>query len=742
MKKLLLSIFAIEILFVLAFLITYQINSSEFDKKQFIDIANNYSVKIDRDIFGVPHIDGERDIDAAFGFGYAQTDDDLYHVEMMIKMARGELSDFNFSFSSLSLLYSLITGEEVSIENINTIEGVELDFLIKFLNTEGIVDKKFETIPPQTIDYLQGYADGVNYWAAMHPNKVDQSLYPVTARDFVVGMTFRMPLFYGFDHGIKQILELMQNDNQTEVVIDPNSLSSNKLVAKVKSHFHPAGSNAFAVSKSRSAENLTMLSINSHQPLTGPVAWYEIHLKSNEGLNIMGGTFPGSPFVHVGFNEHLGWGATVNQPDLTDIYELTLNPDNNNQYLLDDNWVDFEVIKQTFKVKLFGPFYIKYPIDMFFSKHGPVLKDDSRAFALRYVGMDDVDHSTSWLRLNKASNFSEWKSALEMQQLASLNLIYADKDDNIFFVHNVKSPIRNADYDWTKVIPGDKSELIWNDFHPFDSIPQILNPQSGYLFSTNQNPFYVTAPEDNLVIEDFPDTMGFQTRTTNRAYRSFELFENLPLISYQELKDIKYDNKFSSNSRQYKFMKEIFEYDFSNNERFKKAQEFLKDWDLGTNSENMHAAFGVCILSPEWLAEIQREQRPDPIQIFKDCVDEFFTNFGKLDIAWSNVNFLKRDEKMVHIQGGPDVLRAIYAPRSEDGILKAVAGDGLYIFVHWNDDKDMISESIHQFGSATMNSYSKHYDDQMSLFANEQLKNTYYSAHDLKNNLESTLKIN
>ena len=54
----------------------------------------------------------------------------------------------------------------------------------------------------------------------------------------------------------------------------------------------------------------------------------------------------------------------------------------------------------------------------------------------------------------------------------------------------------------------------------------------------------------------------------------------------------------------------------------------------------------------------------------------------------------------------------------------------------------MISESIHQFGSATMNSYSKHYDDQMSLFANEQLKNTYHSADDLKNNLESTLIIN
>ena len=119
-----------------------------------------------------------------------------------------------------------------------------------------------------------------------------------------------------------------------------------------------------------------------------------------------------------------------------------------------------------------------------------------------------------------------------------------------------------------------------------------------------------------------------------------------------------------------------------------------------------------------------------------------YKNFGKPDVLWSDVNFLQRDEKLVHIQGGPDVLRAIYAPRSEDGILKAVAGDGLYIFVHWNHDKEMVSESVHQFGSATMNSYSKHYDDQILLFANEQLKNTYYSYPELKNNLESTLKIN
>ena len=80
-----------------------------------------------------------------------------------------------------------------------------------------------------------------------------------------------------------------------------------------------------------------------------------------------------------------------------------------------------------------------------------------------------------------------------MEQLASLNLVYADKEDNIFFVHNVKSPVRDPNYNWMQVVPGNKSDLIWNNFHPFESVPQILNPSSGYIFSTNQNPFFVTA---------------------------------------------------------------------------------------------------------------------------------------------------------------------------------------------------------------------------------------------------------
>ena len=393
---------------------------------------------------------------------------------------------------------------------------------------------------------------------------------------------------------------------------------------------------------------------------------------------------------------------------------------------MDGKWENFKEINQNFKVKLFGPFSINYPIPMHYSKHGPVLKDNNKAYALRFVGMHDVNHSTAWLKMNKSKNLSQWLEALKMQEIASLNLVYADKEDNIYFVHNVKSPIRNSNYDWKKVLPGNDSSLIWTEFHPFENIPQILNPSSGYIFSTNQNPFFVTANEDNLMPENYNPTMGFQTRTTNRAYRAYELLDKDTSISFNEISQYKHDNKFSYNSRQYRFMSEIFNHKFSD-KKLINAQEFLAEWDLGTDSNNLHAAFGVCILSPEWLAEITREPQPDPILTFTNCVDEFYKNFGTLSIKWSEVNFLERGSKLVHIQGGPDVLRAIYAPRSEDGILKAVAGDGLYIHLKWDSNKKQISKSIHQFGSATMNMNSPHYDDQINLFANEELKNTFFN---------------
>ena len=249
MKKIYPIIFILLILFAIFFFYKTSESNKNFDSENFIKTSNDYNYNINRDKYGVPHITGIKDKDAAFGFGFAQTEDDYENIEFVIKMARGELSDFNVSPDSLISLFNLISGSGDIMENISAIDGVELDFLIKFLNTEDTALRLKKTVDPKILMYLKGYADGINYWAALNSNKIDKSLFPVTEDDLLTGMIFRMPLFYGLDYHIDQLVKLMSNENEQLVL--QNELSNNKLVAAIKSHFKPSGSNAFDISKKR-----------------------------------------------------------------------------------------------------------------------------------------------------------------------------------------------------------------------------------------------------------------------------------------------------------------------------------------------------------------------------------------------------------------------------------------------------------------------------------------------------------
>src|SRR5262249_14396209 len=85
------------------------------------------------------------------------------------------------------------------------------------------------------------------------------------------------------------------------------------------------GSNMWAVSPAKSATGHALLFINPHQPFFGPGQWYEGHLRSDEGWNLSGAAFFGSPFPTLGYNDHLAWSHTVNDPDIADVYKETFD---------------------------------------------------------------------------------------------------------------------------------------------------------------------------------------------------------------------------------------------------------------------------------------------------------------------------------------------------------------------------------------------------------------------------------
>jgi acyl-homoserine-lactone acylase len=305
--------------------------------------------------------------------------------------------------------------------------------------------------------------------------------------------------------------------------------------------FNPQGSNAFAMNSVKTTTGESFLAINAHQPNTGPVAFYEAHLQSEQGWNMLGGLFPGGCLIFHGTNENLGWAHTVNYQDKIDIYQLEINPANKNQYKFDGEWLNLEENKAKLKVKGI-PITIGKKI--WWSKYGPALKSDKGVFALRVPALMDIKALEQWYRMNKAKNFSEFYKALSMVSLPMFNITYADRYDTIFYISNGKMPRRNPDtaYHWKSTLPGNTSATLWKEFKPITELPQYINPPSGYLFNTNHSPFLATDTKHNLDKNNFDKTDGWETYHNNRSQRVTEII-NGDKVDYTTFKRIKFDQQ-------------------------------------------------------------------------------------------------------------------------------------------------------------------------------------------------------
>jgi len=409
-------------------------------------VVSRYDVRILRDIWGVPHIFGKTDADAAFGLAYAHAEDDFETIQQSLLAARGELAS--------------VYGRK----------SAPIDYMVHLLRIWDAMEEKYETdLSPEVKAVCEGYAAGLNRYARLHPREVKPGVFPFTGKDIVAGFVQKVPLFFGFDETLK---ELMGPERKRKV----SRKSTTQAFFSFFTHDLPIGSNTFAVGPSRSADGKTRLAVNSHQPWDGPVAWYEAHVHSEEGWDMVGSVFPGAPVILHGHNRNLGWAHTVNRPDLVDVYVLEINPENPYQYRFDGEWRDLEVRTAPIKVKLLGPISWTFKREVLWSIYGPVVRRPHGTYAIRYAGMGDVRQVEQWYRMNKARNLSQWRQAMRTAAIPSFNCGYADREGNIFYVFNALLPIRAEGYDWAQYLPGDTSETLWTEYLPFDKLPQALNP--------------------------------------------------------------------------------------------------------------------------------------------------------------------------------------------------------------------------------------------------------------------------
>lgn len=655
-------------------------------------------VRIVRDSWGVPHVFGERDQDAAFGLAYAHAEDDFPTIQAVLAAARGRLG-------------LLLTGK-VALAN---------DWYTQLVGVEEETDATYGSLPDDVRAVLDAYARGLGYYAYTHPKEIDTRLLPYRGRDIAAGFAHKLPLMLGLDG----VLGVLRSDTPPRLGAPVFPVS-------------PAprtGSNAHALSAARSTDGMARLNVNSHQPWEGPVAWYEAHVHSDEGWDMSGGTFPGAPFILHGHNEHLGWAHTVNAPDLVDVYELARDDAHPGQYRLDGEWRDLETRKGKLVIDT-GLFDLSIPQTFHASVHGPVVVTDHGAFAVRYAGIGRrVRAVEQWFRMNKAASFEAWRAAMRVAGVPMFNTVYADRE-HVFYVYNGLLGRRGPGFDYTKVLPGDRSDVIFQDYLPFDALPQVLDPPSGFVQSCNATPFAATKGEGNPRPADFPPMFGVETQQTNRALRSLALLGTDERLSHEDFLRMKWDRAYDPSSAMFSRVVGPLVQGFSpRTDGERKAIELLRGWDGQADDRSPGAVVAIMtfkILDPGARSSSD-PKLTDPSEALRDVVRFLEAGSGRVDVPLGEVQRLRRGDTDLPLGGGPDVLNAAYTKRV-DGHLVGTQGDSLVMIVEFAKGRTR-SESVQPYGASNRPG-SPHYADQAPLFVTRTLKQTWRDPEQLAQHTE------
>lgn len=283
-----------------------------------------------------------------------------------------------------------------------------------------------------------------------------------------------------------------------------------------------AASNEWVIAGAHTESGKPILANDPHLGLEAPVLWYLVRLVTPD-LTLTGATVPGLPVVLLGQNGHIAWGFTTTGSDVQDLFVETIDPQNPDNYLAPGGARSFETHHETIVVK--GEPDVKLTIRS--TRHGPVVSDVDRdlaalagsgkVMALAFTALDHGDATPeALLRINRASNWQEFKDALELYQAPPQNIVYADTEGNIGFFAAGRVPIRKKG-DGLVPADGASGDYDWDGTIPFEEWPHVYNPPAGFVFNAN----------NAIVSSDSPRFYGADWEEPFRAERVQQFFNTV-----------------------------------------------------------------------------------------------------------------------------------------------------------------------------------------------------------------------
>jgi len=412
---------------------------------------------IARDALGVPHIAAGQAEDAIFLQGYATAQDRLWQMDLLRRLAAGELSEV---FGTVTL---------------------EADRESRGLRMRRIAEEHAGTLPPADRAVFAAYARGVNYFMETHRNALplEFTLLRYDPRPWSIvdsllcGLEMYRSLTTTWREELQKMTMLQGGDPAKVTLLYP---------ARAGTEFQP-GSNAWVVSGKLTVSGKPILANDPHLQWSMPAAWYQVHLKA-PGLDVTGVSLPGVPGVIVGHNQRIAWGVTNLGFDVQDLYIEKIDPQTG-RYVFRGQVEQARSELEWIRVNGARPVELRQWV----TRHGPVaFAENGRHFALRWAAAEPGGFGFPFLDLNRAANWKEFTAALARYPGPSQNFVYADVDGNIGYQAAGMLPIRK-NFDGDVPVDGASGDAEWEGFIPFDQLPAFYNPSRGWIVTANQNPF-------------------------------------------------------------------------------------------------------------------------------------------------------------------------------------------------------------------------------------------------------------
>ncbi|NJL80914.1 MAG: acylase [Richelia sp. SM2_1_7] len=657
------------------------------------------STEILWDTYGIPHIYGQDATSAFRAFGWAQMQS---HGNLLLRLygqARGRAAQY--------------WGEDY----------IDSD---RWMLTMGVPERAsvwYEAQDASFRSYLDAFAESINTYVKENPNAIDDEVevvLPVKGED---------------------ILAHLQRVLNFTFVVSPEQ------VAGVSSSESKAGSNGWAIAPSRSASGNAMLLANPHLPWSDLYLWYEAQITA-PGIDAYGASLVGIPVLNIAFNDNLGWTHTVNTHDGWDAYQLELAGDG---YRFDGKVRPFETKTVSLKVKQNNGTLREQPLVVKSSVHGPVVSEkDGKVTALRVVGLEQPGVLEQWWDMARSQNLAEFEKALQRLQLPMFTVIYADREGHIMHLFNGQVPVREqGDFQyWRGQIQGNTSKTLWTKTHPYEDLPRIIDPPSGWLQNANDPPWTTTFPvaikPDKYPSYMAPHFMDF------RAQSSASMLAEDEKITFDEM--VKYKH-----STRMEFAERILDDLIPAARKYgselgQRAVNVLEKWDRQANAPSKGAVLFAAwaekldfdeVFSKPWSPDAPRNtpdglaNPQDAVKLLETVAAKVEKAYGKLDVAWGEVFRLKYGNVNLPGNGGDGYLgifRVVNFAPSENAQFQPVAGDSYVAAIEFSTPVKAMA--LMSYGNSSQPG-SAHSVDQLPLFARQKLRPVWRTRKDIEAHLES-----